>query len=98
MSLADHEYFITLLEGRLQAAVRLQRLEELTTPTDLSPSEQPADWQLAIRLVYDGIAVGTTAFTLHQHNADEARDVARNIGSNPYLMREIDEFLWGESD
>ncbi|MCY0966179.1 hypothetical protein [Parathalassolituus penaei] len=84
------EFFITLLEGRLQAAVELI--------PDPENSNTTGNWLLRIRLMYDGAAAGVTSFTLHSHSAEEARDVARNIGSNPYLMREIDEFLWGESD
>jgi len=88
MNPVDNEplYFITLLEGRLQAAVELQ------------PTEVAEQWLLLVRLVYDGDAAGTASFTLHGHSRAEAEAVARNIGDNPYLMKEIDEFLWGESD
>ncbi|WP_221797295.1 hypothetical protein [Oceanobacter mangrovi] len=83
---ADSLHYITLLEGRLQAAVELR-----PTPLD----EQ---WLLLVKLVYDGDPAGTASFTLHGHTREEAEHVARHIADNDYLMKEIDEFLWGESD
>lgn len=76
---------ITQLEGKLKAAINLEPL--------------PGDsWRLSLRLVYDGEPAGTLSFNLNGYNPEEARDIARNVSSNAFLMREIDEFLWGESD
>lgn len=95
--MTDSEFFISLLEGRLQAAVELHPQTGQRGSGNAAATLE-TDWLLKIRLMYDGTAAGVTSFTLHGHSAEEARNVARNIGSNPYLMREIDEFLWGESD
>jgi hypothetical protein len=78
-------HFILVLERRLRAVVSL--------------SEQRQDvWLLAVDLFYEEKPVGKTSFNLNGYTEDEAVDVARNLGSNSYLMKEIDDFLWGESD
>lgn len=82
----DSQHYISLLEGRLQAAIELR-----STPRN-------NDWLLIVRLVYDGDPAGTTSFTLHSHTQEEAEQVAANVSENAFLMKEIDEFLWGESD
>ena len=77
--------FIATLEGKLKAAISL--------------SEPSRDhWILTIRLHYDGEPAGQLSFTLNGYHQAEAETIARNIRSNDYLMREIDEYLWGESD
>ena len=76
---------ISQLEGRLNAHISL--------------SEQSANyWLMRVQLFYDGEAAGTTSFNLEGYTEEEAEAVARNIKNNAFLMREIDEFLWGESD
>ena len=78
---------ISLLENNLKAFVTLQ------------PTENEIDsWNLIVQLFYDGEPTGGARFTLHGYNRAEAEHVARNIKDNAYLMREIDEYLWGESD
>lgn len=79
--------FITQLEGKLKAAVSLLPYEE-----------DQSQWLLTVNLFYEDGPAGKTTFTLHGYNELEAQEIARNIKSNPYLMREIDEYLWGESD
>lgn len=76
---------IARLEGKLKAAINLEPLAADT-------------WKLSLKLVYDGEPAGNLSFNLNGYGEEEARDIARNISSNPFLMREIDEFLWGESD
>ncbi|MFV8818399.1 hypothetical protein [Haliea sp. E17] len=76
---------IVPLEGELMAAV------------NLVPQGERA-WLLSLRLVYDGFPAGILRFDLNGYDADEARSIAASIRDNPFLMREIDEYLWGESD
>ena len=78
-------YMITTLEGKLKAAVDLSKRND-----DL--------WLLKVKLVYDGEPAGELSFNLNGYDHAEAEQVARNIHHNDYLMREIDEYLWGESD
>ena len=78
---------ISLLEEKLKAFVSLK------------PREHEVDcWTMNVQLYYEGEHAGSTRFTLRGYNQQEAEDVARNIKSDAYLMREIDEYLWGESD
>lgn len=78
---------ITPLEGNLKAAVQL------------SPLPQPPDhWSLDVTLYYDGELAGKTGFILRGYSREDAEKVARTIKSNAFLMKEIDDFLWGESD
>lgn len=78
---------ITPLEDKLKAYV------------SLTPLEVQVDcWSMKVQLYYEGELGGMTQFTLEGYNQEEAERVARNIKSNPYVMREIDEYLWGESD
>lgn len=80
------DYFITLLEGRLKAAVELR------------PATTEGHWLLLLRLFYEGNAAGVLSFNLSGYSREEACAVAANIPANAFLMREIDEYLWGESD
>lgn len=78
---------ITHLEEKLRAAISLRPRRD-----------EPGCWTLHVRLFYDGESAGNTSFELNGYTAEEAESVARNLPENPFLMREIDEFLWGESD
>lgn len=78
---------IAQLEPRLSAYLRLSPIRD---------SDQ--DWLLQVQLFYDSKPAGNTNFNLIGHSAEEAESVARNLKHNAYLMREIDEYLWGESD
>jgi len=82
----EASHFITLIEGKLKAAVELR------------PTEEEQTWLLLVRLDYDGAPAGTASFNLHGYSREEAEQIATHIPDNPYLMKEIDEFLWGESD
>ncbi len=78
---------ITPLEGNLKAVVQL------------SPLPQPSDhWSLDVTLYYDGALAGKTGFILRGYSRQDAETIARTIKSNAFLMKEIDEYLWGESD
>lgn len=78
---------ITSLEGKLKACL------------SLSPAPHGAEaWSLEVRLFYDGAPAGTTTFQLHGYSQAEAEAIARDIRRNEFLMQEIDQLLWGESD
>ena len=83
----DTFHLITSLEGKLKAAVELKPVPR-----------QEQEWVLDVNLIYDGAAAGTASFKLHGYSQADAEQVARNIRHNDFLMREIDEYLWGESD
>lgn len=78
---------ITHLEGKLKACLSLS----------VAPHGVDA-WNLEVRLFYDGAPAGTTTFNLHGYTQAEAEAVARDIRRNEFLMQEIDQLLWGESD
>lgn len=79
--------FITQLEANLKAAVSLIP-DQLETRT----------WLLRVHLVYENQPAGEARFTLQGYSESEAREIALNMKSNSFLMREIDEFLWSDSD
>lgn len=79
--------YITPLEGNLKAHISLE-----------SHETNAGYWFMKVQLFYDGEPAGTTSFNLHGYNQEEAENVAKNLSSNAYLMKEIDEYLWGESD
>ncbi|WP_276784381.1 hypothetical protein [Thalassolituus oleivorans] len=78
--------YIQRLEGQLMAAV------------ELKPADGHDTWLINIKLSYHGEPAGHTSFNLHGYSQMEAENVARNIRSNAFIMKEIDEQLWGESD
>lgn len=79
--------YITPLEGELKAAVSL-----------FSQQLNAGYWVMKVQLFYSGEPAGTTSFTLQGYSREEAEEVALNLPRNAFLMREIDEFLSGESD
>jgi len=79
--------FISHLEDKLRAGISLTSHESST-----------GYWHMRVQLYYENKPAGVASFTLQGYSREEAEDVARNLGKNAYLMREIDEFLWGESD
>lgn len=79
--------YITMLENNLKACVSLESREK-----------NAGYWMMKIHLFYDGEPAGVTSFNLHGYTRQEAEAVAQNIASNQYLMKEIDMYLWGESD
>ena len=78
---------ISHLEGKLKAFIKL-------VPDTLMDDS----WRLEVDLFYDNEPVGMTSFNLHGYKQDEAREIAQNIKHNQFIMREIDEYLWGDSD
>ncbi|MAR90436.1 MAG: hypothetical protein SV765_13365 [Pseudomonadota bacterium] len=78
---------ISQLERNLKAHIRL-----------LPDEQQARDWKMEIQLFYQGHPAGSTSFNLHGYDQQEAEQIARNVKDNPFVMREIDEYLWGESD
>ena len=85
--MAEDFTYITLLEGKLKACISL-----------LSREKNAGYWTMKVRLTYENEPAGVTSFNLHGYSRAEAEEVARNFGSNQYLMQQVDEFLWGESD
>ncbi|MDP2608286.1 MULTISPECIES: hypothetical protein [unclassified Oceanobacter] len=85
-ALDSSSHYLLQLEGKLRAAVELR-------PTRLTDN-----WLLLVHLFYDGDTAGTTSFNLHGYSREEAEALAANLQDNAYLMKEIDEYLWGESD
>ena len=79
--------FITQLEGTLKAVINL-----------IPSNEDRTNWLMAIRLFYDGGPAGETSFTLEGYSEEEACELVKNLNKNEFLMKEIDEYLWGESD
>ncbi len=79
--------FISNLEGNLRACISLE-----------SHEKNAGYWIMRVQLFYQGEPAGVTSFNLQGYNQEEATDVAMNLNKNPFLMREIDEFLWGESE
>lgn len=79
--------YIAPLDGGLLACITL-----------LATDEQTSAWLMRVNLMYDGKPAGSKEFNLHGYSLDEAQTLARNLRQNAYLMQEIDEFLWGESD
>lgn len=76
---------ICQLEGKLKAAVTLR-------------NTAPEEWILQLQMLYDGDAAGQLSFQLHGYSRSEAETIARTLKDNAFIMREIDEYLWGESD
>ncbi|WP_036233489.1 hypothetical protein [Marinobacterium litorale] len=52
--------------------------------------------RLRLKLFYDNEPAGILSFDLNGYSPAEAVSVARNIGANQYIMREIDEYLCGD--
>ena len=78
---------ISQLEDNLKAFIKLVRVQSLSS-----------QWLLQIQLFYRGEAAGKTSFNLYGYSQQEAEEIARNIKDNSFLMKEIDEYLWGDSD
>lgn len=79
--------YMTPLDGELSAFISLQSREL-----------NAGYWLINVKLFYEGKEVGTTSFTLQGYNQEEAENIVKNFKENAYLMKEIDDFLWGESD
>ncbi len=78
---------ITLLEGKLKAAVSLDAYEH-----------DRSQWLMKIKLFYDGLPAGETSFNLNGYTEQDAHELVKNLSKNDFIMKEIDEYLWGESD
>lgn len=79
--------FISHLEGDLRACISLD-----------SHELNAGYWYMRVQLFYQDEPAGVTSFTLQGYSQEEAEAVARDLPNNAFLMREIDEYLWGESD
>lgn len=89
MSQGDAQFgnldLITPLEGELMAAVKLSYHSDTV-------------WVLSLQLMFEGQPAGIKTFDLVGYTQEEAQQVARDVRNNAFIMREIDEYLWGESD
>ncbi|WP_018277213.1 hypothetical protein WKI13_14075 [Teredinibacter turnerae] len=79
--------YITQLEGDLKACITL-----------CSHEINAGYWNMRVQLFYENQPAGVASFNLHGYSQEEAESVAKNFNTNAYLMREIDEYLWGDSD
>lgn len=79
-------HLIRHLEGKLQAVMELQ------------PADPVDHWLLLLKLIYDGEPAGELSFNLHNYTEAEARDLAHNITQHGFIMREIDDLLFGDSE
>jgi|AZII01.1.fsa_nt_gi hypothetical protein len=85
--------FIIRLDGNLRMTVTLLPVENTQVlETDLQ------SWLLNTEIFDGTYRIADTSFTLHAYSASEAEDLARNIRSNPVLMRAIDDELAGDMD
>ncbi|WP_428241809.1 hypothetical protein [Gynuella sp.] len=78
---------ISQLEENLKAFIKLIPVEPVSS-----------QWQLEVQLFYAGESAGKTSFNLYGYNQEEAEAIARGVKQNSFLMKEIDEYLWGDSD
>lgn len=85
--------FITRLDGNIRMTVSLIPKEN-KHPTECSAQS----WLLKTEMFDGTYKVGNASFTLHGYSLNEAEDIARNIRSNPVLMRAIDDELAGDMD
>lgn len=79
-------HYIIPLEGALKAIAELE------------PGHSPDSWLLSLKLLYDGEPSGQTSFNLHGYSEPEAKELVQNIYRHEYIMREIDDLLFGDSD
>ena len=86
-------HYISVLEGKLKAAISLDPIL-LQGPDDTSNQV----WRLSLTLFYDRDPAGKISFDLQGYSREEAEALAKNIPRSAFIMREIDEYLWGESD
>lgn len=79
--------FICPLESGLKLIAHLRALDE-----------SGRCWVLDGEIFDTSVKVGSVSFTLSDYSLSEAETIARNIAKNPFMMRVIDEELWGEMD
>lgn len=77
--------FINRLDAQLRAVAELQLATRLHQVT-----------RLRLKLFYSGAPIGALSFDLNGFRPSEAVALARDIGSNAAIMREIDEYLCGD--
>lgn len=79
-------HLISHLEGSLRAVMELQ------------PAAEAESWLLLVKLIYDGEPAGEISFNLLNYTEEEARHLAHNITDHGFIMREIDDLLFGDSE
>ncbi|MBE0505596.1 MAG: hypothetical protein IBX50_02620 [Marinospirillum sp.] len=79
-------HLISHLEGNLRAVMELQ------------PAAEAESWLLQVKLIYDGEPAGEISFNLLHYTEEEARHLAHNITDHGFIMREIDDLLFGDSE
>jgi hypothetical protein len=57
---------------------------------------QPQRVLLRLELFFQDDAVDTLSFDLHHYTYDEIIELARDIKSNEFILREIDQYLAGD--
>ena len=79
--------YISHLDGNLRACISLE-----------DHIKNAGYWSMRVQLFYNDESVGSTSFNLQGYSQQEAEAIAKDLKNNAFLMREIDEYLWGESD
>ncbi len=77
--------FINVIDGKLRVVSQLQLATRVGQAI-----------QLRLSLFYDNDPMGVMSFDLHQYSPSEGVALARDIASNQFIMREIDEYLCGD--
>ncbi|GGC11256.1 hypothetical protein GCM10011352_42220 [Marinobacterium zhoushanense] len=77
--------FINAIDAHLRVVARLRLATELHHSI-----------RLQLSLFYDNQPTGSLSFDLNGFSPSEGVALARNIGANHYIMREIDEYLCGD--
>lgn len=80
--------FINRIDDRLMAValVRVQECQDTYEPTV----------NLVLELFYDNERIDCLSFDLHHYNFDSIVELARNIRSSEFVLREIDHALAGD--
>ncbi|WP_114418285.1 hypothetical protein [Marinospirillum perlucidum] len=79
-------HLITPLEGDLSAVI------------ELLPRETETHWLLDVKILHSGEPVADISFNLDGHTQEEALELAHNLPKHGYIMREIDDLLFGDSE
>lgn len=53
---------------------------------------------LALEIFYDSDKIDNLSFDLHNYDYEEIVEIARDIGSNEFIMHEVDMLLAGEGE
>jgi len=83
-------HFINKIDDHLKSVNNIQIVE--------IPAGQPARVILALEIYYDDSKFDVLTFDLHNFNYEDIVAVTRDIRSNEFIMREVDNFLSGSGE